>query len=197
MKELANEREGSEGETWPVKAGGWMRGTMGGWQGRWVRERSCWANRKRIDRWRDGFDWLNKTFGADGGSQRPPRDEERRSGKAGRGRPSSAAACYSRCHLFHLLLISAWTYLPERKLNIDLFFSLHCNSQLLFFFFYTYTENHCWWNFKCDQSGYDEFWSSHMWHKKTFFLVLLHQRFTVYYSRTAARCRDGPHSSYR
>lgn len=53
--------------------------------------------------------------------------------KERRGRHSSAA-CYSRCHLFQSLLISAWTYLLGRKLNIDLFFSLHSNPRPLFFF---------------------------------------------------------------
>lgn len=48
----------------------------------------------------------------------------------------SSAACYSRCHLFQLLLISAWTYLLGRKLNIDLFFfSLPSNPDALLFSF--------------------------------------------------------------
>lgn len=67
------------------------------------------------------------------------------------------ATCYSRCHLFQLLLISARTYLLGRKLNIDLFFSLHSHPIPIFysassssFFFW---KDHHWLNFRCDGSG--------------------------------------------
>lgn len=62
----------------------------------------------------------------------------------------SSAACYSRCHLFQSLLISAWTYLLGRKLNIDLFFSLRSNTHPLFFFD---RKDHYWWNLKFWSGG--------------------------------------------
>lgn len=122
-------------EKWANEGRGWTRGEWGDErEGRWVRDRSRRAHRKHTERWRDEFDWTNEKSSADRNSRAKVRDGSGRQKmwwKERRGQLSSAA-CYSRCHLFQLLLISAWTYLLGRKLNIDLFFSLHSNPHPLF-----------------------------------------------------------------
>lgn len=81
LKSPEKDKEGSggqrygRGEKWDNEAGGWTRGE---WkddrEGRRVRDRSCRANRKHRERWKDGFDWINEKRCADRHSRAEVRD---------------------------------------------------------------------------------------------------------------------------
>lgn len=85
------------------------------------------------ERWKEGFDLTNEKSSADREPKRPLWEAKHVVEGEDRTAQLGSAACYSRCHLFQLLLISAWTYLLGRKLNIDLFFYLHSKPHPLFF----------------------------------------------------------------